>query len=127
MSNMSRTGEAVYHVTEQGKLSDLYRALEGVRVLYSKKISQLDKDQCRQVQTDSILFFSRKNLFGLLDSSEQYKYVIEFFDSMDDLLIFCNELEKISDLNESKSMNYNFSFDRQSIAETEQVKGLELR
>jgi hypothetical protein len=78
------------------------------------KFPQLTLDQCRQVEQDAKIFYSRKILVGyfevLKDSIENF---LKFeFISMDDLSIFCDELSKISDFNKRMEdpviMNFEF-------------------
>ena len=124
---------SLMHQSKQKTFSDLYSCyLKDSLYCIQSKFPQLSPDHCRKVKDDSVLFFSQQIL---LDYLRMLHNSAETFISssnpvpLDNLLIFCDELDKVFKFNDRLKnpviMNFEFR-SRKYRLKTEQVDDIEL-
>ena len=98
------------HQRKKKTFSDLYACyMKDSQSCIQRKFPQLDKEQCEKVQKKiQFYFFSQSILLNYLNALQSSINAILNSPSIpvDDLLIFCNELDKISDFEENQESNY---------------------
>ena len=132
-SNLIAGLMSTMHQRKQKTFSDLYAChLRNSLSCIQKKFPQLSSEECQQIQTNATLFYSQQihlNFLTFLQKSTAAFVADTHSITVDNLMILCDELAKITDFNarlqDPVIMNFEFRSTKYRL-KAEQVKDIDL-